>query len=190
MGRHAGAPALHTWIEAVVDQNADDLLRYLRRRVTHPEDAADLLGRVLLALWENSARLPSTANEARMWCYGIARNVLREHYRHAAKRLALADELRDHIRDSAAQDNAADAAAEARERAEAVRTAVRRLDRSTRELVMLVHWDGFSIAEAARLLSMNESTARTRYGRALKRLERDLSRLPSSLRSVGPAGAG
>lgn len=39
---------------------------------------------------------------------------------------------------------------------------------------MLVHWDGFSIADAARLLSINNSTARTRYGRALRRLERTL----------------
>ncbi|MDS0246959.1 RNA polymerase sigma factor [Microbacterium aurantiacum] len=54
----------------------------------------------------------------------------------------------------------------------------------TRELVMLVHWDGFSIASAARRLSMNESTARTRYGRALQRLEREL-REPTHRDRVG-----
>jgi RNA polymerase sigma-70 factor (ECF subfamily) len=58
-----------------------------------------------------------------------------------------------------------------------VRRAVGRLDERSRELVILVHWDGFSIAQAARLLSMNASTARTRYGRALHRLRRDLDDL-------------
>ena len=39
-----------------------------------------------------------------------------------------------------------------------------------RELVMLVHWDGFSIAEAAQMLGLGQSTARTRYARARDRL--------------------
>ena len=171
-------PELRDWIAVVVDDNADDVLRYLRRRVAQPEDAADLLGRVLLALWENGDRVPTADEEARMWCFGIARNVLREHYRHSAKRLALADELRDHLRGSALQNNAADTTAETRMEAETVRRAVASLDERSRELVTMVHWDGFSIAEAARLLSMNESTARTRYGRALQRLERHLKDRP------------
>ncbi|MGL4257659.1 MAG: hypothetical protein ACRCSL_15100, partial [Microbacterium sp.] len=56
--------ALRDHVELVVADNADDLLRYLRRRVTQPEDAADLLGRVLLAIWESSSRLPTTDHEA------------------------------------------------------------------------------------------------------------------------------
>jgi RNA polymerase sigma-70 factor (ECF subfamily) len=171
---------LHDWIEIVVEDNADDLLRYLQRRVDPTHEAADLLGSVLLALGEHGARVPTDDEDARMWCFGVARNVLREHYRHAARRVTLADALREHLRVSAEQDNAADSAAEGRIRDEAVRNAVVALDKRSRELVMLVHWDGFRIAEAARLLSMNESTARTRYGRALRRLERVLGERPSS----------
>jgi RNA polymerase sigma-70 factor (ECF subfamily) len=178
MRRNPVSPELRAWIEDVVDDNADDILRYLRRRVNQSEDAADLLGRVLLALWENSARMPTTAQEARMWCFGIARNIVREHYRNAAKRLAIADGLRDHLRSSAQQDNAADTTAETRMRAEKVRQALTFLDERSRELVMLVHWDGFSIAEAARILSINQSTARTLHGRALQRLEKHLDDRP------------
>ena len=165
---------LRDWVELVVQDNADDLLRYLRRRVTQPEDAADLLGRVLLAIWESSARLPTTDQDARMWCFGIARNILREHYRHAAKQLALADGLRDHLRASASAHKGADAVAEAKIRSETVRHAVMALDDRSRELIMLIHWDGFSIADAARILALNQSTARTRYARALKRLQKQL----------------
>lgn len=174
MGRRPISSEPQDWIEVVVDDNADDLLRYLRRRVNQPEDAADLLGRVLLALWENGAKVPTSETEARMWCFGIARNILREHHRHAAKHLALADELRDHLRSSASQENSAAQAAEVSMRATEVRAAVASLDARSRELITLVHWDGFSIAAAARLLSLNESSARTRYGRALQRLGRKL----------------
>lgn len=167
-------PALRDWVEIVVSDNADDLLRYFRRRVTQAEDAADLLGRVLLAVWEKSARLPTTDQDARMWCFGIARNILREYYRHSAKQLALADGLRDYLRTSAAAHNGADTVAEKNSRSDAVREALNTLSDHARELLILVHWDGFSIAEAARVLAVNESTARTQHARAMKRLQKQL----------------
>jgi len=163
-------PELRDWVELMVADNADDLLRYFRRRVEQPEDAADLLGHLLLVLWEKASRIPVSDEEARMWCFGIARNMLREHYRSATKRISLANTLRDHLAGSALPDNSADTTANARLQAQATRRAVGQLDERSRELIILVHWDGFSIAQAARLLSMNESTARTRYGRALQRL--------------------
>lgn len=178
MRRRAMPPELQAWIAAVVDDNADDLLRYLRRRVNQPDDAADLLGRVLLTLWETGEKMPTSDTDARMWCFGIARNLLREHYRRAAKNLALADELRDHLRSSEASENSASITAETNLRDAGVRAAIATLDAKSRELIMLVHWDGFSIAAAARLLSMNDSTARTRYGRALQRLEYELREHP------------
>lgn len=176
-------PELRDWIELVVEDNADDVFRYLRRRVRHPEDAADLLGHVLLVLWENGSRVPTTDQEARMWCFGIARNLLREHHRRAKKELALADGLRDDLRALGQRDNAADTAAEAALRAERVRRAIAFLDERSKELVILIHWDGFRIADAARLLSINESTARTRYGRALRRIQRHLERGDHELRA-------
>lgn len=172
--RHSGLPEGEGWIASVVDENSDALLRYFRRRVMQPEDAADLLARTMLTLWENGAKIPRTATDARMWCFGIARNMLREHYRHAAQRLALADELREHLRVTVQLENSAESVAEVHTRDAEVRAAVFALDTRSRELVMLVHWDGLSIAEAARLLSMNTSTARTRYGRAIRRLEQTL----------------
>ncbi len=166
---------LRDWIAIVVDDNHRDLLRYLRRRVSSPEDAADLLGTTLLAVWENGARVPTNDHEARMWCFGIARNLLREHHRHTVKQVALADALRDHLRNTPGASAGADAQAERNIAAADARGALSRLDERSRELVMLVHWDGFSVAESARVLGMNASSARTRYGRALKRLERQLS---------------
>jgi RNA polymerase sigma-70 factor (ECF subfamily) len=162
---------LRAWVEIVVQDNADDLLRYLARRLHPQEDAADLLGKVLLILWEKGGRVPTTDEAARMWCFGIARNVLREHRRRALKSLDLADALRNHLRDARPATDSADAIVEAAMRADDVRAALRRLDERAAELLMLIYWDDFTIAEAARLLRINESTARTRHLRALRRLE-------------------
>jgi hypothetical protein len=52
----------------------------------------------------------------------------------------------------------------------AVREAVDGLPDAQRELVLLVHGDGFSITDAARLVHVNPSTARTRYATALANL--------------------
>lgn len=168
------SPELRDWVEVVIADNADALLRYLRRRVDQPEDAADLLGRTLLAIWENGNRLPTTDQEARMWCFGVARNVLREHYRHTSKQLALADGMRQYLR-SSPQAHGADTVAEARMTSDALRRALATLDPRSRELLLLVHWDRFSIAEASRVLGMNESSARSRHARALRHLEKQLA---------------
>ncbi|WP_168628064.1 sigma-70 family RNA polymerase sigma factor [Cryobacterium sp. BB307] len=162
--------ALRDWVEIVVQDNAGDVLRYLRRRTGNPEDAADLLGKVLLALWEAGGKVPTTDEGARMWCFGIARNVVREYYRHGVKHTELASALRDRMSEIAARGNAADDAAESAMKVREIRDALGALDARSRELVVLLHWDGFSIAEAARHLGMNESTARTRYSRARQRL--------------------
>ena len=171
MTRHRALPSdLRDRIAIVVSDNAADLLRYLRRRVTAADDAADLLGHVLLRLWENGAKVPTTDEAARMWCFGIARNVLREHARQGVKQLRLADALRRHLRDHPHPHNSADALAASAFTVQTVHVALASLDEQSRELIMLIHWDGFSISDAARLLSMNPSTARTRYARAKERL--------------------
>jgi RNA polymerase sigma-70 factor (ECF subfamily) len=170
MRRGSISPEIHDWVELVIQDNAADLLRYLTRRVNQREDAADLLGNVFLVVWEKGARVPTTDEGARMWCFGVARNVLREHRRRAVKSIGLANAIRTHIRDTPQPDNSADAIAEATLIASDVRSALTHLDERAQELLMLIYWDGFSIADAARLLSINESTARTRHVRALRRL--------------------
>lgn len=54
---------------------SDDLLRYFLRRLD-PEDAADAAAEVMAIAWTRVQALPTAAEEARMWLFGIARNVL------------------------------------------------------------------------------------------------------------------
>ncbi len=142
-------------IRATLRDCSDDLLGYFERRVTTREDAADLLGETLLVAWRRVDGLPDTAERRRMWLFGVAAHVLANHRRSHSRRNALVDRLRHHL---ATEPPAADTG-----EAHAVRDAVRRLPHHQRELLMLVHWEGFSVAAAAEILEVNASTARSRY---------------------------
>ena len=146
-----------------LESNAHGLLAYFERRLRVREDAGDLLSETMLQAWRRVDALPPEDDaRQRMWLFTIAANVLANHQRSVKRRAALASRLRDQI---CASPNGADPS-----EALAVRDAVLRLNVAQRELVMLIHWDGFSIVEAAELLGLNRSTARGRYAAARETL--------------------
>lgn len=144
-----------------VAAHAPDLLAYFERRTRNGE-AADLLSETLLVAWRRIDDLPVDDTEARMWLFGVARRVLANAERAAIRRGKLADRLRGQLAVRPA--HAAD------DDLHAVRDAVRRLPDDLRELIALVHWEGFSIAEAAQITGIPASTARGRYQTARRLL--------------------
>ncbi|WP_337003183.1 MULTISPECIES: RNA polymerase sigma factor [unclassified Microbacterium] len=162
MTRHPEDAALIAAFEA----SASDLLSYLTRRVG-PDDAGDLLGESMVVAWRRVRQLPDDPERARMWLFGVARGTLLNHARGERRRWALADRLRGRIGDGASR-MPADAGMD-------VRDAITRLDPDLAELVRLVHWDGFSLADAAELLGIPASTVRGRYQRAKAELRAALS---------------
>lgn len=149
-----------------LERSSADILGYLSRRVGH-DDAPDLLGETMVVAWRRVSELPQDPELARMWLFGIARGTLQNHARGQRRRWALADRIRVQIRNDATAPPS-DAGAE-------VRDAIERLDADLGELVRLIHWDGFSIVDAAELLGIPASTARGRYQRAKEQLRATLS---------------
>jgi RNA polymerase sigma-70 factor (ECF subfamily) len=151
-------------MRAAVEHNADDLLAYFSRRASPIEDAADLLGETMVVVWRRIADLPADETKARMWMFGVARRVLSNYRRGRLRQSELAVRLRDDLR---VQHGAIPFFGEAPD----VWTAVDRLPEAQRELVLLVHGDGFTVTEAARLMGVPASTTRSRYAAALRTLE-------------------
>jgi len=151
-------------IDTVLADAAPALLAFFLRRVEPPADAADLMNETLIAAWRARRRLPVQAEAARKWCFGIARHVLLHHARSRRRRAAVVDRLRLAIEVAPPPT----ATAELTE----VRAAVDGLPPQLAELIRLVHWDGFSITDAAELLGVPASTARSQHARA-KELLRD-----------------
>ena len=155
-------------LERVLADNAGDLHRYLLRRLGDPEDAAEALNDVLLTAWRHPRKMPPDPHEARLWLYGVAANVQRNHQRARNRRSALVRRL---LVDPTARN--ADAGPDAAQTA--VRDAIDALPGELAELVRLHHWEGFSLAEAATILGVPASTVRTRYAAARRRLRAALS---------------
>lgn len=157
--------------------NASDLLVYFEHRARGAE-AADLLSETMATAWRRLDVMPDDSTQARMWLFGIARNVLANAERAAQRQWKLADKLRAHLTTAAPPEDDL--------RTMEVRDAVTRLAPELRELIGLVHWDGFSIADAADIIGIPASTARTRYQTARQQLAQSLTSVdPTSDVSVG-----
>lgn len=160
-----------TVVETLAERLAPALLTYFARRVPDASDAADLLAETLVVLWRRADDIPDDPQQVRMWAYGVARRTLSTYRRSGARRTALTARLRAEL--------------EATERLsrshhddlthERVHTAIAALDPIDQEIVRLVHWDEFTLAEVAQLLGKRGGTVRSRYHRARQRLRENLS---------------
>ncbi|WP_209560914.1 RNA polymerase sigma factor [Frigoribacterium sp. PvP032] len=150
---------MDTHITSTIDASSQDLLGYFLRRVSSPEDAADLLGETLLVLWRRADDLPAEPLEARLWMFGIARRVLSTYRRAGLRRVALADRLRLEL-------EVRTSASERSTEGEELHALLLELDLLDQEIIRLVHWEGFSLAEVATILARRPGTIRSRYARA------------------------
>lgn len=149
----------------LIDESKRALFAYFARRVVSTDDAADLTGEVLLTMWRKVDAMPSEPVDARMWTFGIARNVLANHRRAVSRRRKLSERLQGEALVSG----------DARPVRDDVWEALEALSTGDREIIQLVHWDGFSLAETAKILSKKPATVRSRYARARAKLRADLT---------------
>ena len=148
---------------AVLRANQSAILAYLARRVANVEDAADLFGETYLTAWRRRRSMPVDPVEARKWLFVVARNTLLNHRRSTRRRAALTEALRREL--------LREAPPEETEQSMDVRRAIAALDEHQGELVRLIHWDGFSITDAAEVIGIPASTARSRYAAARSHLQ-------------------
>ncbi|MEV7328194.1 RNA polymerase sigma factor [Micromonospora sp. NPDC093244] len=144
-------------------EDFEPLLAYALRRVTHPEDAADVVAETFLVAWRRRHDMPADA-EARLWLYGVARLVLANHHRGGVRRQRLGERLRRQIAATVV-----DPGSEVPERL-AVRAALAGLGELDREVLMLTVWEELQPREVATVLGVSAAVVRTRLSRARARL--------------------
>lgn len=166
------------------EANATDLLAYLERRTDPRSAAADVLGDAMFTAWKRVNDLPAEPEEARMWLFVVARNTLLNQRRALGRQRAAVDRLRGVIVSDIALATSDIDQAETRI---AVRAAMESLSSVDAELVRLVNWDGFTLAEVAELEGLAASTVRSRYAKALRQLAMALT--PSDDPNSATAGA-
>ncbi len=131
-----------------------DLYRLAYYYVGNAADAEDLVQEAVLAAYENFGKLRE--EEAfRVWIFRILTNCCRKHFR---------------------KNRRTEAAAESPELSAGtqVRELLGSLSKEERLIVVLTVFGGYKSQEIARMLKKNHSTVRSKYRRALKKLELEL----------------
>jgi RNA polymerase sigma-70 factor (ECF subfamily) len=164
-------------------EHGRDLLGYALRRVTAPEDAADVVAETFLVAWRRINEVPPEP-QARLWLYGVARRALANQMRSAHRRDRLSERLRaDLVIQLSARSEQPPAGTVLVE-------ALNRLSEDDREVLRLAVWEQLDSTEVARVLGVSAVTARGRLHRARRRLRRELEGGASSTASVQAGGLG
>jgi RNA polymerase sigma-70 factor, ECF subfamily len=142
-------------------EHGRELLGYALRRSTDPDDATEVVAETFLVAWRRLTDVPP-GDEARLWLYGTARNVLANQVRGSRRRDALTERLREELRRKLPGHQAATGGA--------VFEALAGLSEADRELLTLIGWEELSPTQAARALGITPFAARTRLHRARRRL--------------------
>ena len=151
--------------EEIYETHYEAISGYVLRRTDSPDDAVDAIGETFLTAWRRLDAVPP-GDGTRLWLYGVARRVLANHHRGAARRELLITRLRSQF---------AEAAPSVPQHREEVRAAFAGLTPDDRELLSLTGWEGLSPSEIAEVLGCRVGTVRVRLHRARKRFAGQLA---------------
>lgn len=169
---------------AMYVEHVGAVLGYALRRVSAPEDAADVVAETFLVAWRRHRAVPP-GDEARLWLFGVARRVLANHHRGERRRRDLGGRLRLQLAGTAtAPDHGDSVAADA-----AVDAALASLRATDREVLTLALWEDLEPHEIATVLGTSAGTVRTRLSRARARLRAELGDAHPLHASTLPKGA-
>ena len=148
------------------------LVRAYALRRAAPDAAQDVVADTFLVAWR---RLEDVPEDALPWLYGVARRVLANQRRSAARTAALELRVAGATVPSGSGDLGEDVAD-----AELLRLALGRVPEKGREALMLVAWDGLSGARAARAAGCSKAAFAVRVHRARARLAAELASLDAA----------
>lgn len=141
------------------------LFVYAVRRLGDREAAEEVVQDTLLRAWRAGDRYDPERGSMGAWLFGIARNLVTDRYRRRAVRPRTVRPVED--RDAPLSDGNVDRAIETWQLADGLA----RLSEEHREAIVLVHYLGLTVVEAAERLGVPEGTVKSRvfYGlRALR----------------------
>lgn len=145
-------------LAALFEAHFEPLLAYARRRTPQLSDAEDLVAETFAVAWRRLDRVPQVAAEELPWLYGVARRLLANQRRGAARRLRLLERLRSTI------------SAPSVDAPQDIGRALARLSEAEQELLRLIAWEGLTHAEVGTVLGISPNAVAIRVHRARERL--------------------
>lgn len=131
--------------------------RYIARRVR--QDVDDIAIEVFATAWRRREKLTIERDQQMLWLYGVARRKVANAVRMNKRKSQFVKGLQHEQPDETSTDTKAVAAL-------VVNAALSRMKVSERELLLLVEADGLNVAEASRVLGLNQSLTQKRLASA------------------------
>lgn len=172
-------PSQDARFQQLFTAHRDAVWVYCYRRL-HRDDVQDAVAEVFLVVWRKIDQAPDS-DEALLWLYGVARNVVRNFRRSSIRRRRLrvkVGALRQP--DDPTPEIQVIRRAEDRD----LLAAVDRLKPEDQELLRLRTWEELSLAEIASVVDRSTRSVESRLSRIRKRLAAALDVPPSSPRQV------
>lgn len=157
-------------LEQLVRAQGRRLHNFIRRRVGSAEDADDLAQETLLEALRCRDKF-QYQSRAETWLFGIALNLIRNHYRRSRVRAVFDDVEVGDLVDEAGRGPAE--LVESQQTMRRVAGVLARLSDETRAVLRLVFDEQLSYAEAARELAIPIGTVRSRIARARAQLRQE-----------------
>lgn len=160
--------------ETFYRRHVDRITGFAVRRCDGPEEVADLVAGVFLAVIESAHRYDSARGEPISWLFGIAANQLRMQRRGSWRQRGIA------LRVSGQRLLGVDDVVRLEERIDAerladeVRRAIARLPRGERAVFELVAREGLTAGQVGEVLGISAAAVRVRLSRARAKLRVDL----------------
>lgn len=156
----------------IFDRHARDIYRYLARRL-EPAAAEDLVGETFLAAFRQRERYVAERADARPWLYGIATKLVRKHWREEARTYRKLHRAEPHASEAGHADAVASAVTAQSARAQ-LSSALARLRKPDRDVLLLAAWEELSYEEIATALGIPIGTVRSRLNRARRKVRAEL----------------
>ena len=177
----ATAPSTDERFRTLFDAHHRELHAYCLRRLPI-DDANDAAAEIFLVAWRRPEKVPA-GEEARLWLYGVARNVVRNWQRSDRRHLRLvarAGSMAPPI------DDGPETLVVRNEERHEVHEAIATLRETDQEIVRMKVWEGLSNDDVGTILGISGRAVEGRYRRAIKKLSKQLKGGPPAASPSSP----
>lgn len=129
------------------------VFKYVFRRLK--EDVDDVVEETYITAWRRRKDIPEDSDECQLWLFGIARRLMANRFRLRSHRSRFVRQMEPLTSNETNTEGAALASV-------LVHSALGKMRRRDREILLLVEWDGLTVDQSARVLAISPTAATKR----------------------------